>query len=134
MTTAQQHYVQFYSPGTLAAETTARPIDSWDVNVAVKMAMNVQERHMATPYGFRFTTRGRGPKDLDSREIARSPFYWLGGDVETIEQVRERADPSERILLSNMECNGWNKIITNKNSYRWTQPLGDDDIVLEFAP
>lgn len=79
MTAIQQHFVTFYSPGTMVAETTAKPVADWTVDVAVEMARGIKERHGAAPYGFCFTTRGREADDLDSKEIARSPFYWLGG-------------------------------------------------------
>ena len=128
----KQHFVTFYSPGTLFAEQSTKKIDSWDPDVAMEMARGIKERYGATPYGFRFSTRGRGPKDLDSSEIDRSPMYFLGGKIETIEEVRERNDPDERILLSNMEGNGYDRIIVNTNSWRVTQPFNDDDVLLDF--
>lgn len=129
-----QHYVEFYSPGTFVSETTAKPIPAWDVDEAVRMATSVSERHNATPYGFRFTTRGREDDELDSRQIAKSPFYYLGGTVETLAGVKARATDADRILISNMECNGWDRVITNCNSWRVTRPLEDDDVILDFTP
>lgn len=128
----QAHFVTFYSPGTFVSEQSEKPIDDWNVDKAVAMARKVKERYGATPYGFRFSTRERGPNDLDSKETKRSPFYWLGGTVETLADVKARATEKDSILISNMECNGWRKIITNTNSYRWTQPLGKTDVVLDF--
>jgi hypothetical protein len=128
----QQHFVTFYSPGTFVAEETARPIESWDVEQAKTMARTVLERHGATPYGFRFTTRGRTADELNSREIAKSPFYWLGGKVETLAEVKARATEKDRILVSNMEGNGYDRIITNDNSWRWTSPFEKDDVLLEW--
>lgn len=130
----KKHFVTFYSPGTFVAETSERPIDSWDVNTAMEMAHDITERYNATPWGFRFTTRGRGPDDLDSKEIARSVLYHLGGRIETLAEVEARNDPKEAILRSNMRGNGWNTIIINDNSWRSTQPLGKDDVVLQFTP
>jgi len=37
-----------------------------------------------------------------------------------------------RILISNMENNGYDKIIVNTNSWKWTQPLRESDIVLQY--
>lgn len=127
-----QHFVTFYSPGTFVAETNSEPVGSWNVNAAIKRARTILQRYNATPYGFRFTTRGRGSDDLDSREIAKSPFYWLGGRIETLAEVEARATDKDRILLSNMRSNGYDKIITNDNSWRWTQPFTDDDVRLDF--
>jgi hypothetical protein len=128
------HFVTFYSPGTFFAESTTKPIQSWDVAAAVKMAHDIKERYGATPYGFQFSTRARDDDQLDSKERARSPFYYLGGRIETIEEIEKRADPKEGILLSNMKTNGWSRVFVNNNSWRWTQPLNDTDVVLEFTP
>lgn len=129
----QAHFVEFLFPGTFVAESTVRPIDSWDVETAKAMALNVHERYGARPYGFRFFTKTRAEHELDSSVSARSNLYYLGGKVETIDEVRARALPDERILLSNMECNHYDKIVINTNSWRWTQPLHDGDVILDFA-
>lgn len=130
--TLTAHFVEFYSPGTFVAETSAKPIDSWDVEVAMKMARDIKERHAAVPYGFRFTTRTRKDDELDSKQTAQSPTYFLGGKVETLAEVKARATDKEQILVSNMECNHYDRIITNNNSWRWTQPLKADDVVLDW--
>jgi|SRR5579872_800893 len=128
----QQHFVTFYSPGTFVAESSTEPIESWDVETAKTLAKGIKERHGATPYGFRFTTRGRSNDDLDSSVIDTSPMYYLGGTVETLEEVKNRATGDERILVANMEGNGYEKIITSTNSWRWTQPLQPTDVVLDW--
>jgi hypothetical protein len=133
-TSVQQHFVTFFSPGTFVAEMSTKPIEAWDTDAAVAMAHEITERHGATPYGFRFITRGRSDAELDSKEIARSPMYYLGGRVETLAEVEARNDPGERILLSNMRGNGYDRIIVNDNSWRWTQPLNPEDVVLPFQP
>lgn len=126
----KQHFVTFYSPGTFVAESTTKPIDAWDAEVAKAMMADIKERYGATPYGFRFTTRGRGPDDLDSKVIATSPMHYVGGKVETLEEVEERNDPKEEILRSNMRCNGYGRIWTTTEGWKWTQPLNADDVAL----
>lgn len=130
----EAHFVTFFSPGTFLAESSTKPIDSWDVEVAKGMAREVKECYQAVPYGFQFSTRSRSDVDLDSKVTAKSQMYYLGGKVETLEEVKARAtnSDSDRILVSNMEGNGWHKIITNTNSWRWTQPLEDGDVVLDW--
>ena len=127
-------FVTFLSPGTFVAEETTKPIDSWDIVIAGKMAREIKERYNATPYGFRFSTRSRGPDDLDSKETARSPMYYLGGKIETLEEIEARNAPKEEILLSNMRCNKWERIWTTTNGWRWSQPLEPTDVVLEWTP
>lgn len=126
------HFVTFYNPGTFVAEQTEKPIDSWDVAKAKEMAQDIKERYGALPYGFQFTTRSRAENELDSKVTAKSGLYYLGGKVETLEQVKARATEDDRILVSNMECNSWDRIITNDNSWRWTQPLSHEDVVLDW--
>ncbi len=128
----KKHFVTFYSPGTFVAEDTTKPIDSWDVEKAKEIARDIRERYDAKPYGFRFLTRERGDDDLDSKVVATSNLYYLGGKVETLAEVKARATADDRILIANMEGNGHDRIITNTNSWRWTQPLQSDDVVLEW--
>lgn len=134
MTAVQQHFVHFYSPGTFMSEESVQPIDNWDVEEAKRRAATVLERHGATPYGFSFTTRGRGPDDLDSKVTARSPRYFLGGKVRTLAEVEADNLPDEHILRSNMRCNEVARCIVNNNSWRFTTDLRDDDVVLDWTP
>lgn len=126
----EAHFVTFYSPGTLVAETTTKPIGAWNVDDAVAMAALITERHGAKPYGFRFTTRARSDSDLDSKEVQKSPMHYIGGKVETLAEVEARDDPKEVILRGNMRGNGWDRIWTATEGWRWTQPLEADDIVI----
>lgn len=129
----ERHFVTFYSPGTFVSEESMKPIDSWDVDKAVAMAKDIHERYAARPYGFRFSTRRREANDLDSHEAARSPMYFLGGVIRTLEEVERDNDPNEEILRRNMRSNGYKRIVTNCNSWKWTQPLEDEDVVLQVA-
>lgn len=132
--TLSKHFVTFYSPGTFVAEQTTREIDSWDVDQAIRLADEISERHNATPYGFRFTTKSRSEDELDSKVSASSPLHYLGGEILTLQDVISRNNPKDKILISNMEGNGWNRIIVNSNSWKWTQHLEEDDIVLDYTP
>ena len=128
----EKHFVTFLSPGTFVAEQTEKPIDLWDVPTARKMAKRIKERYGAMPYGFYFTTRARGPNDLDSKVIKRSGTYYLHAKVETLAEIEARNDPQEEILRSNMRINGWDRVVTNMEGWRWTQPLQKDDVVLDW--
>jgi hypothetical protein len=129
----EKHFVTFVSPGTLVPETTTKEIDSWDVDKATEMAREVRERYNATPYSFHFTTRSN-EGELDSKETARSCNYFLGGQVLTLQDVKDRNDSKDSILISNMENNGYDRVVQNDNSWRATLPLGENDVVLEFNP
>lgn len=127
----QKHYVTFYSPGSFLPEETSEEIDSWDVDTAVKMAGEIVERYSARPYAFRFTTRGRRDDEFEPKIIDKSGIYYLGGTVRTAEEVLSGTDPDEEILRTNVKINGYKRIITNTNSWRFTGALHDDDVVLD---
>ena len=128
----KQHYVIFFSPGTFSAEQTQLEIDSWGVKKAINMSKEIKERHSATPYGFYFITKLREDNELDSREVARSNFYFLGGVVKTLKEIENENDPNNSILISNMRCNGHDKIVVNTNSWKWTQLFNESDIILNI--
>lgn len=128
----RKHFVRFFSPGTFFHEITEKPIAKWDIEKAKEMASSIKERYNATPFAFQFFTMARTAKELNAREVKTSPMYYLGGRIETLEEVKARATEKDRILISNMEGNGWHRIITNDNSWRVTQPLEESDIVLEW--
>lgn len=125
----RKYFVTFMSPGTMCAEKTTKPIKKWHKNKAIAMSKKIEERHGALPYGFYFTCRENNGISLDSTQVAISRMYYLGGEILTLEEVKKKL-PEESVLISNMECNGWNRIIINKNSYCWTQPLKGKDEVL----
>jgi len=126
-----KHFVTFFSPGTFLSESTCLEIDGWDVDKAVELARNIQERHCAVPYGFKFITYDQTEDNVHGKEIAKSNMYYLGGRVETYEMILIRNDPDEQILRFNMESNNIKRIVINMNSYITTQPFGDNDVLLE---
>jgi hypothetical protein len=130
----EKHFVTFLSPGTFVSEETTRPIETWDVEKAVEMSHGILERHGAKPYGFYFSTRSRGPDDLDSKQTAKSNFYYLGGRIETKEEVFARNDPKESVLRLNMETMDIDRVIVNDNSWRFTGLPRDSDVVLPYEP
>lgn len=126
----QKHFVKFLSAGTFVAEETTKEIDSWDIEKAKQMSKEITERYGARPYGFCFITKGRSDTDLDSKVIDQSGVYYINGVVETLEELKAKNDPNNRILISNMESNGWDKVVTTCNPYKWTQPFTENDAVV----
>lgn len=126
----EKHFVKFFSPGTFVAETSVRPIDSWDVDKAAKMVAEISERYGAKPYGFCFFTKARKDNELDSKIVARSGMYYINGVVKTLEEIKAENNPNDRILISNMESNGWSRIVTTYTPYKWTQPFEPGDSVV----
>ena len=62
----------------------------------------------------------------------KSKMHFLGGIVESQEEVRARGLESEKILLTNMEGNRWSHIVTNTNSWKSTQPFTEGDVLLDL--
>lgn len=130
----KKHFVTFYSPGTIVSEESTKEIDTWSPQLACELAHGISERYGATPYAFKFTTRERGENDLDSKVVATSPRYFLGGKIETRAEIIARHDPAEKILCENMRVNNIDRVLVNDNSYRSTHVLRDDDVVLDWKP
>jgi len=132
-----KHFVTFYSPGTLFAESTEKPIASWNIASAKRMAKTIKERYGATYYAFRFSTRNRtgidSGKPLYSKVVKTSGMYYLNAIVETYEEIVARDLPDENILRDNMRINGYKKIVTNgpdSKTWKFCLPLEKDDVVL----
>ena len=128
----KKHFVKFMSPGSFLAEETVKEIDDWDVFKAIEMAKDIIERYHAKPYGFKFFTRERNDDELDSKVTQQSGTYYINGVIETLEDIKAKGDPNNRILISNMENNGWNKVVTTHSPYKWTQPFGENDHIVSI--
>lgn len=137
----RKHYVTFLSPGTLFNETTMKPIDAWNPAIATAMAETILERYNAKPYAFVFSTVISAPPVVvegetlvvKEKQIAESGRFFLGGKVESFDDVDLRAAPNESILRSNMRGNGYWYVITNTNSFKSTQPFDETDVVVDAA-
>ena len=126
----EAHFITFFSPGTFSPEETTKPIERWDPDLGREMARDITERHGATPFCFYFTTRGRGPEDLDSKKLKESPRYFFNGEIRTLDDVATN-EGEDSVLYWNMENNRYDRIFTTTSGWRWSTPLNEDDIVLD---
>ncbi len=138
----RKHYVTFYSPGTLFSESTTKPIGKRDTREAVAMAEQIVERYGAKPYGFRFETRivkdpvpdgEGGTLEVQPKTIDESGTYFLGGTLETLDDLERRAEPRDEICRSNMRRNGYPIVCSVVNGYKSTHPFTDDDFVVDAS-
>jgi len=135
----RRHIVEFYSPGTFMSEVSSKNISSWSPEDAAAMAKEVTERYNATPYGFRFKTLvvaddvddGEGGKlQVKPRTVETSGMHFLGGRIETLDEVVMRNDPKEAILRDNMQCNEMFIVCCNtENRWRSTLPFEEDSVL-----
>lgn len=135
----RKHQVTFYSPGTFVPESTTLDIESWDTAKAVEMSEKIVARYNARPYCFVFTTDivaddvsdgEGGTLKVQPKEVARSGFHFLGGRLETYDDVVARNDDKENILRSNMRNNEHWVVCINDNSYRTTVPFEEDSCIV----
>ena len=139
MTARREHRVAFFSPGSFFAESSTRPIPSWDTHEAVRLSREVVERYNATPYGFRFETLltaddvpdGEGGKlRVAPRLVEKSGTQFIGARLGTFDELVLRNDPEERVLRSNMENNGWWIVAISTHGWRSVQPFNEGDLVV----
>jgi hypothetical protein len=135
----KRSFVVFLSPGTFVSEQSERPIEAWDPKAAMGLAEQIVERHNARPYGFYFVERlvappipdGQGgTMEVQPKDIKESGVYYIDGTLRTVDQVQAAADPSESILLSNMEFNEWPIVVTTARSWKYTAIFREEDFVV----
>jgi hypothetical protein len=135
----RQHYVVFLSPGTFVDETDERSVKKWDPKKALAMAEEIQQRHGARPYAFYFETRivagpisdgEGGTLTVEPKTVAKSGVHFIDGKLRTIDQIEERADPREAILLSNMRCNDWPIACVTTRSWKHVGIFEERDFVV----
>lgn len=143
MTTKRQHFVDFFSPGTIVSKQSRKPIGSWDTVMATKLAAEIVERHNSKPYGFQFVTcivtdpipDGEGgtmevpPMEVPPKEVEQSGLHFLGGNILRYPEVPD--DQEHRTLRSDMRCNDKPVCITNPNSWRFTGFFDEDMVVVD---
>lgn len=138
----EKHFVIFSSPGTFVSESTTKEIAEWDPRAAVAMAEKIVERYNARSYGFTFETRlvadpipdGRGGTlNVESRKLRESGTYFLGGKLETYDEVLARNEDREDILRGNMRGNGHWIVCVTTNGFRSTMPFGEKDFMVDAA-
>ena len=114
--------VTFYSPGTFVAETNSETIKGKNMEEVITNSVleskNINQRYNAVPYGFRI-------------EGNSNMFYLPHVKVDLLSQIKNRKDPKDRILISNMECNNWNAVVTTTVGWKITQPFQENDCIVD---
>lgn len=112
-------YVEFFYPGSFVSEMSEREV------LGRSLPVTLPERAFA----YRFFSRNevvqvdevlRGEK----KDYGPTTYY---GEEMTLEQVKALPG-SHHILVSNMECNGWSRVV--RTIYGQFMPLNDGDVVV----
>lgn len=101
-----KHYVERAVAGSFVSDYSSREVEDRDPD---KIILGTME------YGFRFYDIEEVELDgelLRGKPKNHSKWYYQGEEY-TLEQVK-RELPGSRILIENMECNGWNTVVKNK--------------------
>lgn len=123
------HYVEYWTTGMIVGENRVREIARRDTKLALR---GMQEHE----YAFRFfdrTERKEGGETLCGPRKNASGFFYPGGKIETLEEIRLRGDPKEETLVRNMENNDWPKVVWSRHG-GWPQPLSDGDVIIPQDP
>jgi hypothetical protein len=112
-------YVEFYYPGSFMSESSSHEVESRDRPASIPV----------NAYAYSFYDREETV--VDGEKLVgliknRSPMTYFGQTM-TIDEVKRNV-PNCNILVSNMECNGWEKVVRTKLGN--FQPLNEGDVVL----
>ena len=113
-------YVRFLSPGSFVANEWTMPVESADPSAVVwpdnAYAFTIHERvdMLDGQETFKGEAKQIGPV-----------YYHPNSRIDTQAVVAARGDPRDRILLENMECNGWPAVIYSRWG-NWPQPYEAD--------
>lgn len=118
-----KHYVEYLYPGIIVSETSVKEVAERDVK-SVDLSDGC--------FGFRFFDRTVTVIDGETLTGDRknvSGWYYQGEKM-TLEQVKATygSDRNYRILISNMENNGYGAVV--KTKFGQFMPLNDNDTVL----
>jgi hypothetical protein len=115
-------YVRFFSPGSFCANEWTMPMKSVDPSAVV---------WPDTAYAFTMHERVDmldGPETFKGEAKQIGPMYYHPDSrVATQADVAARGDPRDRILVSNMEGNGWPAVIYSRWG-NWPQPYEADKV------
>lgn len=119
-----KHYVEFCFPGSLMSETSTKEVG--DRNAPVEAPQGA--------FGYRYFSREEVEMEgevLIGKAKDRSPMTYFG-EVFTLDQVKA-LEPAKNysILVSNMQCNKWDRVVrTVRGNF---QPLHEGDRVIALA-
>jgi hypothetical protein len=105
----QKYYVEYLMPGIFMPESSMENIQESDM----RSLEYIKGRAPEGAFAFIFKVRTEIVKDKEIlvgrwKEL-RGRFY-IGGTIYTLQQMK-RIHSELTILISNMECNGWKKVI-----------------------
>lgn len=128
MNYVRKTYVEFLYPGSFMSESSMREVKTRDV-LKVEVPKNAFCFSFFDILSVIVEADGRKVQ-LTSERVNVSPKHYYGGKLYTVAELK-CAFPSERILIRNIEGNGYKKAIKCRTG-NW-QPLKETDVFIEEA-
>ena len=103
-----KHYVEFYYPGSLVAETE------------VKQIKNRKERFKIPEYAFGYRFFDKEEVEVKGETLTGRRKNWSGmhyfGEVMSLKEVKEQrlSIRGSKTLIRNMEGNGWKRVVKTR--------------------
>ncbi|MBB6487942.1 hypothetical protein [Rhizobium lusitanum] len=122
-------FAVFAFAGNFSSTERRVAIQSRNVEYAEGIAQQMTIECGFQPVAFRFETMSD-----DGSIQNRSGWFYLGGTVETLQDITGKNEPGDSRLIHFLEESGLNKIVTNNCPYLVRFPLRDQDQVLSWEP
>lgn len=118
-----KRWVQYYTPGSFVAETWTEDISHLDPE-KIKWpkeayAFQLYEREDVIDGQTRYTGNAKSIGPM---------YYHPDSKIETLAEVKRNPKATE-ILIDNMRCNGWKKVVWTRWG-NWPQPYETGDIAV----
>lgn len=106
------------------ADVDKEQISSWDIPMSIKRA----EALYPHPYAFYFTYETSDTESLGGSIVkSKSGTYYINGKIKTLAEIKAEY-PEERILIDNLEMNGYDKAVKTCCG-AWEIAYDDDSVV-----
>lgn len=123
MRTSTEFIVVYFYAGTICANTSEKLFNSREEITSAEWPNGVYAYKLYQQDIVQDTDTGKLYRG-DRTEVDGKIHYHPDSKVETLEQVRSNPKATE-ILISNMECNGWDSIVWTRYG-NWPQPVDDE--------
>jgi hypothetical protein len=112
-----ESYITFFFAGSFTADTSKRLVLSLD-----PAAIEWPESAYAARFSQRDTIDHEGVVFVGKEKDVSKLLYRAGSRVDSLQEIKDREDPHDGILISNMEINGWPAMIYTHFG-NWPQPF-----------
>lgn len=114
-----KHYIEVFYPGSFFSESSAKEISSRDT------LPEIGEKAFGYRFFDRESTMQNGEELLGKAKNYSNSFY-IGEELSAVQAIARH--PGNSILKSNIECNGYARLVLTK--FGQLLPLEENDVVI----